>query len=123
MTFLAGAAVVLHLAYLGYQMLGGLLALRDRRWLYPHLVAVTWGVVIVAMQWRCPLTRLEKHLLAESGETPYRGSFLDHYVFGGWLPDGSQPWVYGAHLLVIAAIYLVLLRRIRGPRVRVAASG
>jgi hypothetical protein len=122
MTFLAGVVVALHAGYLAYQMLGGLLALRDRRWLYPHLLAVTWGVVIVAMQWRCPLTRLEKHLRAESGGTAYEGSFLDHYVFGTWLPDGSQPWVYGAHLAVIAGVYLLLLRHATGRRGHLAGG-
>jgi hypothetical protein len=108
---LAAAVVVLHLAYLCYQMLGGLLALRDPRWLWPHLAAVSWGVVIVAMQWRCPLTMLEKSLGARSGETPYSGSFLDHYVFGTYLPDGSQPLVYGLHLVVILAVYGLLARQ------------
>jgi hypothetical protein len=107
---LAGAVVALHLTYLAYQMLGGLLALRDVRWLGPHLVAVTWGVVIVAMQWRCPLTMLEKSLTARSGGTPYQGSFLDHYVFGSYLPDGSQSFVYGAHIVVILVVYAALLR-------------
>lgn len=108
---LAALVVVLHLAYLAYQMLGGLLVLHDQRWLWPHLVAVGWGVLIVAMQWRCPLTMLEKSLSARSGETPYSGSFLDHYVFGTYLPDGSQPLVYGLHLVVILVVYGLVARQ------------
>lgn len=110
-TVLAGGVVVLHLAYLTYQMCGGLLALRDIRWLVPHLVAVTWGVTIVAMGWRCPLTRWEKSLRADAGETPYSGSFLNHYVFGTYLPDGSQPFVYGFHLAFILFVYGLLVRQ------------
>lgn len=110
-TVLAGQVVALHIAYLAYQMLGGLLVLRHSRWLWPHLMAVTWGVTIVAMQWRCPLTMLEKSLRARSGGTPYSGSFLDEYVFGTYLPDGSQPLVFGAHIVVIGLIYGLLLRR------------
>lgn len=107
---LAWGVVALHAAYLGYQMCGGLLAFRDARWLAPHLLAVTWGIVIVAMQWSCPLTELEKSLRARHG-TSYDGSYLDHYVFGTYLPDGTQPWVYGLHLAVILAIYALLARR------------
>ena len=102
--------VALHVAYLVYQMFGGLLAFRDPRWLIPHLAAVTWGVVIVAMQWKCPLTDLEKSLRARDG-TSYDESFLDYYVFGTYLPNGSQPWVYGLHLVVILGIYAALARR------------
>lgn len=112
----AVAVAVLHVGYLVFQMLGGLLALRDRRWLVAHLAAVTWGVVIVAMQWRCPLTNLEKSLWARAGEVPYSESFLDHYVFGTYLPDGSQPWVYGSHLVVIVVIYVVVARQLARAR-------
>lgn len=109
------AVVGLHVLYLVYQTFGALLGLRSRRWLVPHLMAVTWGVLIVVVQGRCPLTVLEKHFIAASGETPYTGSFLDHYVFGTLLPDGSQAWVYGAHLVVIVLTYvLVLAPALRG---------
>lgn len=116
---LAALVVLLHAAYLAYQMLGGLLALLDHRWLWPHLVAVGWGVVVVAMRWHCPLTLLEKSLLGRAGAPPYPGSFLDHYVFGRYLPDGTQPVVYTLHLLVIMAVYLLLVRQwwgLRGDR-------
>ncbi len=109
-SILAFGVVAVHAVYLVYQMCGGLLALRNSRWLVPHLAAVTWGVVIVAMQWKCPLTSLEKVFLARAGTTPYSGSFLDHYVFSRYLPEGSQPWVYGVHLLVIVLVYALLVR-------------
>ena len=116
MWILASYAVVgLHVLYLAYQTFGALLGLRSHRWLVPHLTAVTWGVLIVVVQGRCPLTVLEKHLVAASGETPYTGSFLDHYVFGALLPDGSQAWTYDAHLVVILITYvLVLAPTLRG---------
>lgn len=110
-SFLAGGVVFLHIAYLAYQMCGGLLAFRDARWLAPHVLAVTWGITIVVMQWRCPLTRLEKSLRAGAGETPYEGSFLNHYVFGTYLPDGSQPLVYGLHVAFIVVVYVLLVRQ------------
>lgn len=104
---LVWGVVVFHAAYLIFQMFGGLLAFRDRRWLVPHLMAVTWGIVIVVMGWPCPVTVLEKRLRTQSG-TAYPESYLDHYVFGTALPNGSQSLVYGLHLVVILIIYVSL---------------
>ncbi|MDQ3030171.1 MAG: DUF2784 domain-containing protein [Actinomycetota bacterium] len=112
----AMAVAASHTAYLIYQMCGGLLALRDSRWLLPHLAAVCWGVAIVALQGACPVTALEKSLLARAGRAPYSGSFLDHYVFGTYLPNGSQPWVYAAHLAVILLVYGLLACKWRRTR-------
>lgn len=105
---LVWGVVLAHAAYLVFQMLGGLLAFRDRRWLVPHLMAVTWGVVIVMMGWPCPLTELEKWLRTQAVGTTYTGSYLDHYVFGTVLPDGTQALIYGLHLVAILVIYLGL---------------
>lgn len=119
---LAVAVIVVHVAYLVFQMCGALLALRDPRWLVAHLAAVTWGVMIVVMSWRCPLTTLEKWLWLQAGEVPYRESFLDRYAFGRIFPEGSQPVVYGLHLAVIAGTYIVLVRRwARAPKVAAGA--
>ena len=113
MIWIAAAVLiaVLHAGYLVYQTLGALLAMQDRRWLLPHTAAVTWGVVIVVVQGSCPLTLLEKHLIGRSGGTPYTESYLDRYLFGTVLPDGTQTLVYGLHLAVIAATYLVVAHR------------
>jgi hypothetical protein len=113
--------VLLHAAYLVFQMMGALLALRHPWWLRVHPLAVIWGVGIVAFQGGCPLTRLEKLITARSGGTPYQGSFLDHYFFGVLVPDGSQALVYGLHLLVILATYAFVLSRLRSRAVASAA--
>jgi hypothetical protein len=122
---LAVTVAAAHAAYLVFQMCGGLLALRSPRWLVPHVAAVIWGIAIVAVRGRCPATALEKWLLARAGREPYSGSFLDHYVFGTYLPNGSQPWVYGSHLAVILLVYLLVAgrwSRIRHPQSRPAAA-
>lgn len=111
--------MIAHFAYLAFQMLGGLLGFRDSRWLLLHGMAVAWGVLIVAMQWSCPATVAERWLRTKADGEAYTGSFLDHYVFGTYLPNGSQALVYGLHLLVIGVVYLLLLRRwgvARSPR-------
>lgn len=119
-TVIAGGVVLLHAAFLLFQMLGALLALASRGWLIPHLVTVTWGIGIVVVQGGCPLTGLEKRLIEAGGGTPYSGSFLDHYLFGTVLPDGTQALVYGLHLVVIVATYAYVVPRLRQRR---AAQG
>lgn len=108
---LADITVEVHLAYLLFALLGGLLAFRHPVWAVPHLVTVCWGVVVVALQWNCPITVLEKWLIGRSGEVPYGGAFVDHYVFGVYLPEGSQPFVFAAQLVFFFGVYAVLLRR------------
>ncbi|QSR31637.1 hypothetical protein CFI00_14205 [Nocardioides sp. S5] len=112
-TLMAWAVVLLHLAFLVFQMLGALLALVSRVWFVPHLAVVSWGVGIVITQGSCPLTVLEKDLVERAGGTPYSGSFLDHYVFGILLPDGTQTFVYATHLVVILATYAYVVLRLR----------
>jgi hypothetical protein len=123
---LAWVAVVLHVAYLSYQMFGGLLAFRHPRMIYPHLACVAWGIGIVVVQGQCPVTNLEKWLRRKDGEGMYTESFLDHYVFGTLLPNGTQALVYGLHLAFIVGVYVVLvtryLRSSRADAAPVAAS-
>ncbi len=118
-TLLAWSTVAGHVAYLTYQTLGGLLGLRSRLWLIPHLGCVVWGVGIVVIQGSCPVTRLEKWLRVQGGGSAYPGSFLDHYLFGHLLPNGTQALVYGLHLVIIIATYVIVVRAWRrgGPRV------
>lgn len=109
---LADVTVEVHLAYLLFAAFGGLLAFRSPWWAVPHLLTVSWGIVVVAMQWDCPITVLEKHFLARTSEPPYDGAFVDRYVFGVYLPEGSQPYVFAGQLLFFLAVYTVLVHRL-----------
>ncbi|PWG73871.1 DUF2784 domain-containing protein, partial [Enterococcus hirae] len=64
----ADLVVLLHLAFIVFVMLGGLLV-----WRWPwlaalHLPAVVWGALLEFCGWRCPLTPLELHLRATAGD-------------------------------------------------------
>ncbi len=105
---LADLVVVAHLAYLGFVVLGGLLGLRDVRWLVPHLLTVAWGVIGTVTRLPCPLTSLEKWLDSLAGASTYDGPFITHYLVGTLYPAGAQPLVWQATTAVVAASYVVV---------------
>lgn len=109
---LADVTVEVHLAYLLFAALGGLLALRNPVWAVPHLLTVTWGIVVVWAQWNCPITLLEKWLIEQNGEVPYSGAFVDRYVFGVYLPEGSQPYAFVLQLTFFVVVYALVVRRV-----------
>ena len=77
---LADAIVVLHLAFVLFVALGGLLVLRWPRLAWLHLPAAIWGSWIEISGWICPLTPFENWLRVQAGATPYTTGFLEHYL-------------------------------------------
>lgn len=106
---LADVVVVVHLAYLGYVVLGGFLGLRDVRWLWPHLAASAWGLIGTMTRLPCPLTSLEKWLDTTAGTAPYDGPFISHYLVGTLYPADAQALVWQVTAAVVAASYVVTL--------------
>ena len=97
---LADLIVLVHLAFIAFVVLGGLLALH-RSWLsLVHLPAAAWGVFIEVSGGACPLTPLENHLRALSRSTEYPGGFIEHYLL---------PVIYPAGLTRDVQIVLALL--------------
>jgi len=112
---LADAVLVLHLAFIAFAMLGGLLVPRWPRVAWAHLPTVVWGVTVTVIGGVCPLTPLEKHLRALAGEVPYRGDFISHYIaaliYPAGLTRGAQA-VLGILLLAMnVVIYVRFFRR------------
>lgn len=111
---LADAILLLHLAYILFVVLGGLLVLWRHGLAWLHLPAVAWGALIEFAGWICPLTPLEQHLLTLGGEKAYGGDFIGHYILQLIYPEGltrGLQWLLGALVLAInAAIYLRVWR-------------
>ena len=84
----ADALVIVHLVFIVFVMLGGLLLLRWRWLLYLHLPAVAWGILVELFGWLCPLTPLEQHFRILAGETGYSGGFVQHYLLPIIYPAG-----------------------------------
>jgi len=114
--FLADAVLVLHLAFILFVVLGGLLVLRAPRLAWLHLPVVAWATLIELFGWICPLTPLEKRLRELGGEQGYAGGFIEHYLTALIYPAGltrNLQYLIGALVIAInAAVYLRLwLRR------------
>lgn len=77
---LADGVLVLHLAFILFVVLGGLLALRwpDLAWV--HVPIAVYGALIELIGWVCPLTPLENHLRSLGGQAGYEGGFVEHYL-------------------------------------------
>jgi hypothetical protein len=112
---LADLVLLLHLAFICFVVLGGLLALRWRRIIYFHLPAALWGAWIEFTGGVCPLTPLEQELRRRAGEAGFRGGFVEHYVLPVVYPDWlSRPTQIALGLFVVAvnlAVYGWLARR------------
>jgi hypothetical protein len=99
-----GLVVVLHLAFIGYVVFGGFLALRWRRTIWLHIAAVIWGIAIAAKRVDCPLTWLERWARARAGMAPLPpDGFIAHYISGVIYPVG---WVIGVQLVSFAVVAL-----------------
>ena len=73
-----------------------------------HIVSLLWGVAVEVGPWPCPLAEVEEALEARAGATPYRGSFIVHYldaVVYPNVPDALLTWLGGGVCLMILAIH------------------
>ncbi|MBS7660928.1 DUF2784 domain-containing protein [Pseudomonas lalucatii] len=118
--FAADAVLVLHLLFILFVLLGGLLVLRWPALAWLHLPAALWGAVVELFRLQCPLTPLENALRRAAGERGYSGGFVEHYLLPIVYPAGLTPAIQlllgGLVLAVNAAIYGYLLLRRRGGR-------
>jgi hypothetical protein len=121
---LADLVLVVHLAFVLFVVLGGLLALRWPRVALVHVPVALYGAVIEFAGFVCPLTPLENSLRRRAGDGGYEGGFIEHYVTATLYPAGLSREVQvalGVAVLVInGVIYTVLLRRRRRRRLDVA---
>ena len=117
---LADATVVLHLVFVLFVIGGGLLALRWPRVAWVHLPAAAWGAWVEFAGWVCPLTPMENWLRQRAGQAAYSASFVDQYMLPVLYPAAltrDTQWLLGGLVLVInAAVYLIVLNRVKAER-------
>ena len=124
---LADAVLVLHLGFILFVGLGGLLALRWRNVVFLHLPCAVWGLLIELFGWICPLTPLENWLRRMGDEAAYGGGFIEHYVlpviYPGGLTREIQLALAALVVVVNAGVYFFVWRKWRPTRDSGTATG
>ena len=114
---LADLILALHLVFVLFVVLGGLLVLRWPRIAWLHIPAAIWGVLIEFTGWICPLTPLENSLRTRGGEAGYSGGFIEHYIQPLLYPAGltrSTQVVLGSLVLALnLTAYGIMVSRMR----------
>lgn len=116
---LADLVVVLHLGFVIFAVLGGLLVFVQRAWAWVHLPCVAWAALVELAGWICPLTPVENWLRQQAGAQGYQIGFIEHYLipilYPASLTRGDQ-MVLGLLVLgVNFAIYILAMRRTPTP--------
>jgi uncharacterized membrane protein YhhN len=116
---LADLVLLLHLAFVLFVVLGGLLVLRWPRLAWLHAPIALYGATIEFLGFTCPLTPLENRYRRLGGESGYEGGFVEHYVTSLIYPDGLtrgiQVTLGIAVLALNAIVYAAVLRRRSAP--------
>lgn len=100
----ADAVLLLHLGFILFVLLGGLLALRWRWAPMLHLPAAAWGVYVELSGGLCPLTPLENRLRIAAGEAGYTGGFIEHYLLALIYPAGLTPQIQYVLAAVVVGV-------------------
>ena len=112
---LADLVLILHLGFISFVVLGGLLALRWRWGPLVHLPAALWGTIIELTGHVCPLTPLENSLRRAGGEPGYSGSFIEQYLLPVVYPSGLsrslQLTLAGLVVAVNVIVYAIVWRQ------------
>ena len=113
----ADLLLLIHLGFILFVAIGGLLVLKWRKVSWLHIPCVLWGVTVELTGRICPLTPLENKLRIAAGETGYSGGFIEHYIMPIIYPVGltqNLQLILGALLLVInVSIYSLVIIRTR----------
>ncbi len=116
----ADGVVLLHLGFVLFVCLGGLLSFCSPRWVLVHLPAAVWGALVEIGGFSCPLTSIEVSLRRAAGEAGYATGFIDHYIWPLLYPDDltrSDQLMLGTIVVVTnAVIYAFVWRRRRRAR-------
>jgi len=102
---LADVVLVIHGALLVFFVIGPFLAWRWPKLIWVNLGIVVWNLVIVLVDFGCPVTATEKYFRRQGGETAYVGGYIHHYLEGTLWPEGATPVAEKVAFLVVLIGY------------------
>ena len=121
----ADVVLVLHLAFVIFVVLGGILTWRWPRLALVHVPVAVYGMVIQLVGFRCPLTPFEKALRRRAGDEGYDEGFVEHYIvpvlYPGEFTAGVKLLMALLVLGINVAVYMVAWR-VMWPRRRAERS-
>lgn len=106
--FAADVVLLLHLAFILFALLGGIMVAWRRCALLIHLPAAAWGFFVEFTGRVCPLTHLENHFRVKAGLSGYTESFIEHYLLNIIYPSGLTREVQFVLAGVVVIINLVI---------------
>ena len=116
----ADAVVALHLAFVLFVVLGGVLTWRNPALAWLHLPAAAWGAYAELTATVCPLTPLENALRESAGASGYSGGFVEHYLMPLLYPVGltssDQRWLGAIVIGINVVVYAIAMARARRRR-------
>ena len=113
---LARGIILIHLAFIIFVPVGGILVFWKRWWAWIHIPVFLWGAMISFGGWICPLTPLENWLREKGGEAGYSGGFIEYYLLPIIYPEnltrGIQISIGLAVLILNLTVYGFLVHRV-----------
>lgn len=104
--------MVVHFVVIAYIALGGFLAWRWPRLIWPHLFFAAWGLVQLAGLLECPLTALENWARLRAGAHALKpGGFIDTYIEGVVYPAQYAHLIQGVAVAAVLISWAGVLRR------------
>jgi hypothetical protein len=104
----ADLLVLIHLAFIVFVMLGGLLVLKWHWLSLLHLPTVIWGAVIEYRGGICPLTPWENNLRRLAGQEGYAEGFIEHYILPIIYPPGLTRDIQLTLAIIVIAVNLLV---------------
>jgi hypothetical protein len=105
---LAFLILTIHLIFILFVLLGGLLALRWPLAPWLHIPCAIWGVLIELRGWICPLTPLENTLRRAGGGDGYSEGFIEHYLIKLIYPPGLTPGIQIGLAITVLLVNLAI---------------
>lgn len=76
----ANLILLVHLIFIIFVVLGGLLFFASSKIIFIHIPALIWGIYIELTSSTCPLTYLENWFLHKANLTTYSEGFIQNYL-------------------------------------------
>jgi hypothetical protein len=113
---LTSVSIAVHFGFVAYVVGGGFVAWRWGWTIVLHVLAATWGVLVIALSLDCPLTAAENWSRQRAGEAPLTEGFIDRYLTGVLYPARYVHQVQALAVVVVLVSWIGLGLRWRAAR-------